>query len=102
MIRPQCGAVFEGAAGICKSRTARLNVCRRHLRRPPEPGKLHTLFVARPCPPLTGDSSSPDPVNEMNSAAVLTFVLIAGIVWGGFLFILTTAVRKESRKADRS
>ena len=38
----------------------------------------------------------------MNSAAVLTFVLIAGIVWGGFLIILLTAIRKESGKADRS
>ena len=42
------------------------------------------------------------PVNDMNSAAVLTFVLIAGIVWGGFAIILMTAVRKESGKTDRS
>lgn len=37
----------------------------------------------------------------MNSAAVVTFVVIAGIVWGGFLLIVATAVRKESRKADQ-
>lgn len=34
----------------------------------------------------------------MNSSAVLTFVLIAGIVWGGFLLIVATAIGKESRK----
>jgi hypothetical protein len=35
----------------------------------------------------------------MNSAAVVTFVVIAGIVWGGAVLIATTAIRKESRKA---
>jgi hypothetical protein len=34
----------------------------------------------------------------MNSSAVLTFVAIAGLVWGGALLIVITAVRKESRK----
>jgi hypothetical protein len=34
----------------------------------------------------------------MNSSAVLTFVAIAGLVWGGFALIVITAVRKESRK----
>jgi hypothetical protein len=38
----------------------------------------------------------------MNSAAVLTFAVVAGLVWGGFLFIVATAVRKESRKAQRN
>lgn len=28
-------------------------------------------------------------------------VIIAGIVWGGFLMIVVTALRKESRKAQR-
>jgi len=37
----------------------------------------------------------------MTPAAIATFVVIAGIVWGGFVLILTTAVGKESRKADR-
>jgi hypothetical protein len=36
----------------------------------------------------------------MNTAAVITFVVIAGLVWGGFLFIIATAVRKERRKVD--
>jgi hypothetical protein len=36
----------------------------------------------------------------MNPSAVVTFVVIAGIVWGGFVLIVATAVRKESRKTD--
>jgi hypothetical protein len=36
----------------------------------------------------------------MNTAAVITFIVIAGLVWGGFVFIVATAVRKERRKAD--
>jgi hypothetical protein len=35
----------------------------------------------------------------MSSAAILTFGIVAGIVWGGFVLIVVTAVRKESRKA---
>lgn len=38
----------------------------------------------------------------MNTSAVITFIAIAGIVWGGFLVIAITAIRKESRKAQRS
>lgn len=34
----------------------------------------------------------------MEPAAVITFVVIAGIVWGGFLLIATRAVRSERRK----
>jgi hypothetical protein len=34
----------------------------------------------------------------MTSAALITFVVIAGIVWGGFVFIASMAIRKESRK----
>jgi hypothetical protein len=29
---------------------------------------------------------------------VITFVLVAGLVWGGLIVIVTTAMRKESRK----
>ncbi|HSJ15344.1 MAG TPA: MetS family NSS transporter small subunit [Longimicrobiales bacterium] len=36
----------------------------------------------------------------MNTSALLTFAVIAGIVWGGLVLIVTTAVRKESRKTD--
>ncbi|MGH7482219.1 MAG: MetS family NSS transporter small subunit [Longimicrobiales bacterium] len=36
----------------------------------------------------------------MTSAALITFVLIAGFVWGGFATILTIAIRKEGRKTD--
>ena len=30
----------------------------------------------------------------------ITFAVVAGIVWGGFLLLVTTALRKESRKPD--
>jgi lipid-binding SYLF domain-containing protein len=38
-------------------------------------------------------------VINMSNAAIATFVVIGGIVWGGFLLIVATAVGKESRKA---
>ena len=38
----------------------------------------------------------------MEPAAVITFVVIAGIVWGGFLLIATRAIKSESRKAGDS
>lgn len=34
----------------------------------------------------------------MEPAALLTFLLIGGFVWGGLLILLTTAIRKERRK----
>ena len=34
----------------------------------------------------------------MTTAAVLTFVVIAGIVWGGCALIVATAIRREGRK----
>lgn len=37
----------------------------------------------------------------MNTAALVTFVVIAGLVWGGFLLIIATAFRKERRKLER-
>ena len=37
----------------------------------------------------------------MSSSAIITFVVVAGLVWGGFLLIVSTAIRKESRKADQ-
>jgi hypothetical protein len=37
----------------------------------------------------------------MEPSAIVTFVVIAGIVWGGFLLIATTALRKEREKHDR-
>jgi hypothetical protein len=37
----------------------------------------------------------------MNSAAILTFMVIAGLVWGGFLVIVMTAIRKERRKTGQ-
>jgi hypothetical protein len=36
----------------------------------------------------------------MEPAAILTFVIVAGIVWGGFVTIAVTAIRKERRKQD--
>lgn len=38
----------------------------------------------------------------MNRAAVITWIVVGGIVWGGLLFILLTAVRKESRKGPET
>ena len=35
----------------------------------------------------------------MDQAAIVTFVVIAGIVWGGFALIAVTAIRKESGNA---
>ena len=34
----------------------------------------------------------------MEPAAIVTFVLVAGSVWGGLTLILVTAIRKERRK----
>ena len=35
----------------------------------------------------------------MTAATWITMILIMGFIWGGFLLILVTAVRKESGKA---
>ena len=35
----------------------------------------------------------------MTTASWITMVLIVGFVWGGFAFVLRTAIRKESDKA---
>lgn len=34
----------------------------------------------------------------MEPAAIVTFVLIAGFVWGGFATAVVTAIRKEGSK----
>lgn len=34
----------------------------------------------------------------MNDAALMMMVIVLGIVWGGFAFILVTAWRKEGKK----
>lgn len=34
----------------------------------------------------------------MTPAAILTLIFVSGVVWGGFAFVLATAVRKEGRK----
>jgi hypothetical protein len=34
----------------------------------------------------------------MGTTGWITFAVIAGFVWGGFLLLLLTAYRKESRK----
>lgn len=36
----------------------------------------------------------------MSSAAVVMMVAICGLVWGGFVVLLTRAVREEGRKAS--
>jgi hypothetical protein len=37
----------------------------------------------------------------MTTSTLITMILIMGLVWGGFLFLLVTALRKESGKSDR-
>ena len=34
----------------------------------------------------------------MQTSSWITMVVIMGIVWGGFIWLLTTAMRAESRK----
>jgi hypothetical protein len=36
----------------------------------------------------------------MDREALITFVIIAGFVWGGFIAIVIMAVRREGRKTD--
>lgn len=36
----------------------------------------------------------------MSTVAIVTFVVIAGTVWGGFVFIVAKAVRHEGRKRE--
>lgn len=38
----------------------------------------------------------------MSTTAIVTMVLITGFVWGGFAWILKTAVRKEGEKEGRT
>ncbi|MCI0433749.1 MAG: MetS family NSS transporter small subunit [Gemmatimonadetes bacterium] len=38
----------------------------------------------------------------MEPVAIVTFIVIAGIVWGGFVLIATTAIRKERSKHDNA
>jgi hypothetical protein len=37
----------------------------------------------------------------MEPAAILTFVLVAGFVWGGFILIGSKAIRAEGRKSEK-
>jgi hypothetical protein len=34
----------------------------------------------------------------MEPAAIITFILVGGFVWGGLILLLVTAVRKERGK----
>lgn len=36
----------------------------------------------------------------MEASSIIMFVLIAGFVWGGFLTVLTIALRKEGAKGS--
>ncbi len=36
----------------------------------------------------------------MTAATWITMLLVTGFVWGGFLFVLSTAVRKEGEKSE--
>lgn len=37
----------------------------------------------------------------MSTKAIVTMVVVTGFVWGGFAFILKTAIRKEGEKRGR-
>lgn len=37
----------------------------------------------------------------MSPAAILTMILTVGIIWGGFLTVLLTALRKERDKTGQ-
>jgi hypothetical protein len=47
---------------------------------------------------LRADSTVGISQERMTPTAVLTFMLVAGVVWGGLLVILVTAAREEGRK----
>lgn len=34
----------------------------------------------------------------MNTITILTIILIPGIIWGGLIYFLTLAIKKEKRK----
>ena len=36
----------------------------------------------------------------MNAAAIITMIVIAGFVWGGFITIVAVALRRESTKTE--
>jgi len=55
------------------------------LRRAPE----SITFATASATPRAGD---------MEASALVTFMVVAGIVWGGFLLIASTAIRKERVK----
>ena len=37
----------------------------------------------------------------MSGAAIAFMVLVCTFVWGGFILLLTTAIRSEGRKSDQ-
>lgn len=38
----------------------------------------------------------------MTSTGIATMVAVMAFVWGGFVFLFLTAIRKESRKRERA
>jgi hypothetical protein len=36
----------------------------------------------------------------MTAATWITMLLVMGFIWGGFLYVLRTAMRKEAEKGD--
>ena len=38
----------------------------------------------------------------MNWLTIITMILVLSVVWGGFLFCLTTALRREKEKSRDS
>jgi uncharacterized protein (DUF983 family) len=65
-------------------------------------GSCGASRVARTFPPSTDRGAAVShrytAGDAMNTAAVVTFVVIGGLVWGGFALIIATAFRKERDK----
>jgi hypothetical protein len=95
---PSPGAAWHGRNEEGRSvKVVRARKIRAHPRRislAPVPGR--TQF---PPAGTTHARVHPQGATVMNSVALLTFVLIGGLVWGGLALIIATAMRKESRKA---
>ena len=45
-----------------------------------------------------GHPHEPSDRGGMEPAAIVTFAVIGGFVWGGFILLLTKAIRKEREK----
>ena len=52
-------------------------------------------------PSVTSVVHSSGRMGQMTVASWITLIVVAGIVWGGFAFLLSLALRREAAKQDR-